>query len=310
MDINKAKGVIFGIAVGDALGASTEFLNLHQIKEIFGEQGIIDLPEHSLYTDDTQMSIAITEALIESGEEDIESIMESVKKYFIEWLRSPENNRAPGGTCINGVKNMEAWIHWSESGIKGSKGCGSAMRSAPIGFLYQNDPEKLRKVASASGLCTHNHPTADAACIGAAYLVKLALDGVKPDQMIPKLLDFTEEISEEFNEVILKIEQCIDWDDEEKALNFLGEGWTGEEAVALALYCFLRYPESYEKVVIRGANTNGDSDSIACIAGSISGAYLGVQAIPEAWISRIEKRDYLEDLATRLSSKKDKMKTG
>jgi len=86
-------------------------------------------------------------------------------------------------------------------------------------------------------------------------------------------------------------------------LNYLGEGWIGEEAVALALYCFLRYPDEYEKVVIRGANTNGDSDSIACIGGSISGAYLGVEAIPDNWIKRIEKSHYLEALATRLASK-------
>jgi len=88
----------------------------------------------------------------------------------------------------------------------------------------------------------------------------------------------------------------------------LQRGWVGEEAVALALYCFLRYPNDYSKTVIRAANTNGDSDSIACIAGSISGAYLGVQAIPEAWIERIEKADYLADLAERLSEKKMRLK--
>jgi len=72
--------------------------------------------------------------------------------------------------------------------------------------------------------------------------------------------------------------------------------------VALALYCFLHYPDSYEKTIIRGANTNGDSDSIACIAGAISGAYLGEDAIPEPWVKQIEKSAYLDDLAHRLSS--------
>lgn len=94
----------------------------------------------------------------------------------------------------------------------------------------------------------------------------------------------------------------MNWDNEEKALNYLGEGWVGEAAVALALYCFLRYPNNYKKTVIRGANTNGDSDSIACIAGAIGGAYLGIDAIPEEWIDRIEKSTYLADIASRLSS--------
>jgi len=53
---------------------------------------------------------------------------------------------------------------------------------------------------------------------------------------------------------------------------------------------------------MRAANTNGDSDSIASIAGSISGAYLGVNAIPEPWVERIEKSAYLDNLAYRLSS--------
>jgi ADP-ribosylglycohydrolase len=67
---------------------------------------------------------------------------------------------------------------------------------------------------------------------------------------------------------------------------------------------FLRYPDSYEGVVIRGANTNGDSDSVACIAGSISGAYLGIEAIPEEWVAGVEKSDYLADLAMRLAEKR------
>ena len=178
------------------------------------------------------------------------------------------------------------------------------MRTATIGYLYQKDPEKLREVAKASGTCTHRHPTADAAGIGAAYLVKLALDSISLDQMIPELLSFINGISEEFDEAILKVQECLKWEDEEKALNYLGEGWIGEEAVALSLYCFLRYPDSYEKVIIRGANTNGDSDSIACIGGSISGAYLGAEAIPDNWVKRIEKTDYLNDLAMRLTDKK------
>ena len=81
----------------------------------------------------------------------------------------------------------------------------------------------------------------------------------------------------------------------------------GEEAVVLALYCFLKYPDDYKKVVIRGANTNGDSDSIACIGGSISGAYLGIGAIPDQWVKEIEKSEYLNDLATRLAEKKESL---
>ena len=305
MDTDKAKGIIYGLAIGDALGYPTEFLSLPQIKEKYGSLGIQDLSKApALFSDDTQMSIAITEALIRVGDKNIETIMEAVKDEFVKWYHSPENNRAPGRTCLIGVENMERGQHWSKSGVARSKGCGSAMRAAPIGYLYQHNPEKLKEVAHASGICTHGHPTGDAACIGAAYLVKLALDGTSPDKMIHELLDFTSGISDEFDKAILKVKECLNWKDEEKALDHLGKGWIGEEAMALAMYCFLRYPNDYRKVVLRGANTNGDSDSVACIAGSISGASLGVKAIPQEWIETIEKTKYLDDLAERLSEKK------
>lgn len=307
MDTDKARGIIYGLAIGDALGYPTEFMSLSRIKEKYGPSGILDLPDLALFTDDTQMSIAISEALITAGGRDVESIMEAIKYEFIRWYHSPENNRAPGKACLSGVANLENGIHWSKSGIPNSKGCGSAMRVATIGYIYQNDPLKLKDVAHATGICTHGHPTGDAACIGAAYLVKLALDGIEISKMIPELLSFTSGISDEFKKAILKISKCLDWKDEEKALEYLGEGWIGEEAVALALYCFLRYTDNYRKVVIRAANTDGDSDSIACIAGSISGAYLGINAIPNEWAHQIEKSDYLDDLAMRVAKKKDSL---
>ncbi len=270
--------------------------------------GIRDLPSPALFSDDTQMSIAVAEALVKSDNQDIDSIMDSIRDEFAKWRNSPENNRAPGNTCLSGVSNMEKGVHWSESGISDSKGCGSAMRVAPIGYLYQHDPEKLKDVARASGICTHGHRTAVAASIGAAYLVKLALDGIPPENMISELLAFTTGISNEFNQAISKVDECLEYDDEEKALKALGEGWIGEEAVALALYCFLKYPGDYVQAVLRGANTIGDSDSIACIAGGISGARLEFDAIPRDWCARIEKVDYLDDLAARLAVKKDTLK--
>ena len=304
MDREKSRGIIFGLAIGDALGKPTEFISLTSIKAQYGEKGIRDLPEPALFTDDTQMSIAIAEGLIKAGEQDIDSIMEAVRETFIAWAHSPENTRAAGRTCLMGVQNLEQGVHWSRSGVASSKGCGSAMRAAPIGYLYQHAPEKLKAVGHATGICTHGHPTADAASIGAAYLVKLVLDGTPSKRIIPDLLSFTRGISEEWYNAIKNVDTCLTWDDEEYALAYLGEGWVGEEAVALALYCFLRYGDDYRATVLRGVNTNGDSDSIACIAGGLSGALGGIDAIPPAWIEKIEKRDYLDDLAIRLAEKK------
>jgi len=139
------------------------------------------------------MSIAIAEALVKAGEKDIESIMGAVKDEFIKWYHHPDTPiEAPGGTCLRGVENLEKGLHWKETGNPDKKACGSAMRAAPIGYFYQNDPDKLRTVAHATGTCTHGHPTGDAACIGAAYLAKLVLDGIPPEKMILEMLSFTE----------------------------------------------------------------------------------------------------------------------
>ncbi len=81
----------------------------------------------------------------------------------------------------------------------------------------------------------------------------------------------------------------------------LGDAWVGDEAVADALYCFLRTPGDYRTTVRTAANSNGDSDSIACIAGAFSGAFNGLDAIPEEWQRRVKNAAYLHDLAGRLA---------
>ena len=70
----------------------------------------------------------------------------------------------------------------------------------------------------------------------------------------------------------------------------------------MALYCFCKSPDDFLATIRRGANTQGDSDSIACIAGGISGAYLGIRALPPDWIARLEKSEYLADVAHRLAA--------
>jgi len=82
-NLNRAKGTVYGLAIGDALGRVNGFISLHHIKSSYGQDGITDLTEPTLFTDDTQMSIAIAEALIRAGEKDLEAIMQAVKDEFV-----------------------------------------------------------------------------------------------------------------------------------------------------------------------------------------------------------------------------------
>lgn len=302
--MREAEAVLFGLALGDALGWPAEFKQLAQIKSIYGEAGIQEPPDPALYTDDTQMTLALAEGLLDVGlDADIDVQMNAVGKQFVKWLHTAPS-RAPGGTCIAGVERFENGVAWRQSGVAHSKGCGSAMRVAAIGYLYQHETEKLVDVARASGIITHGHPAAVAASIAAAYLVKLALDGVHPDEYMRRVLEITDGISDEFDQAIYRAGQAH-FASEERALKHIGEGWVGEEAVALALWCVMKYPDDYVACVRRGANSDGDSDSIACIAGGISAARLGLDAIPTAWRQRCENRDYIIDLAGRMTAARE-----
>jgi len=297
-----AQAILFGLAVGDALGYPTEFLSPAQIRGRYGPEGIQEPPDPALYSDDTQMTLAVTEAVLDAGPAaELDVLMNAVGRHFRQWAHSSENNRAPGRTCMTGIARYEHGVHWSESGLVESKGCGSAMRVATLGYFYQHDPERLRQVAIATSQITHRHPTALAASVAAAYLVKLALDGAAPEMYIRQTLAFTEGISDELEYALLRVGHVLGWTNEEAALEHLGQGWTGEEAVALALYCLLRYPENYAACVRRAANTAGDSDSIACIAGGIMGARLGLSALPQQWMERCENRHHLINLAWRMA---------
>ncbi|MCU0499276.1 MAG: ADP-ribosylglycohydrolase family protein [Anaerolineae bacterium] len=301
--MSQPQAILIGLALGDAIGYPTEFIRLPQIKARYGQHGIQEPPDPALYSDDTQMTVALAKGILAAGvHAPIDSIMEAIGAQFITWSHSPENNRAPGNTCMAGVRNYENGLPWHESGLIHSKGCGSAMRTAPIGWFYREDDHRLKEIAIASSVITHRHPAAIAASVAAAYLVKLALSAVPVDQYIQRTLEFTDGISDEFHLALLKVGHVLGWGNEEAALDHLGEGWVGDEAVALALYCILRYPDDYLACVRRAANTNGDSDSIACIAGGIMGARLGLEAIPLAWRQRCEHHDSLLALGMRMSN--------
>ena len=297
-------GMIYGLALGDALGAPVEFWELKGIRERYGPNGIQELPTPALFTDDTQMTLAVAEALIQAGRQDLAAIMAAISQEFVAWLHSPENDRSPGGSCLYGARQLEAGVPWWKSGKPNTKGCGAAMRVAPIGFLYQHDLPKLRQVAAASALATHHHPIAQVGAVAAAFLVKLALDRLPPEEMLPALELETHGQMQEFDQALDRLEEALEMTSPDAALAHIGEGWVVEEAVMMALYCFRQSPDDFLATIRRGANTQGDSDSIACIAGGISGAYLGIRGLPPDWVQRLEKSSYLEDVARRLEAAK------
>jgi ADP-ribosylglycohydrolase len=311
---NRFIGCLEGLAIGDALGFPVEFMNLWEIKRIFGPQGVtgFDSIEKCLgkkfpypdgsYSDDTQMALATARGLLNSKSTELDDIMPSIVQEYIEWQDSPENDRAPGTTCTAGIENLKKGVHWKESGIPGGKGCGAAMRTAPIGLYFLQDLEKAISVAYHAGGCTHGAHGAIEAGIAAAIAVNLAANSgvhsMKHMEIYEQTLGYLS--NQPLIQKLRQVEQVLPLSNHEEALDLLGEGWIGTEAIALAFYCFLKNPTDYPKTVLMGANTNGDSDSIACIAGAISGAYNGAKSIPAEWLDRLENRKMIRQTAIAL----------
>ncbi len=298
------EGTMLGLAIGDALGWPVEFTSLDDIRIEYGPDGITDLeptPGHpaGTFTDDTQMSLAIARAILSKGREPEGVFFGEVAREFVAWSRSPENDRAPGNTCMAACRELARDPDWSAPGHNNSKGCGTAMRTAPIGLAWHGDEDCIVRLAAETSTLTHGHPAATAGGVATALLVNWALDGVEPEEMLQRLVGHTRPISEEF---VAKVEQVPTVLDRkpESAYAVLGGAWVADEAIACALYAFWRSPRDYRRTVTTAVNMNGDSDSVGCIAGAISGAFNGVEAIPDEWRATVEQADQLGEVACGL----------
>jgi ADP-ribosylglycohydrolase len=327
---DRFQGCLLGLAIGDALGYPVEFLSLPEIRKRYGPDGIQDLTGNpALHSDDTQTSMAVARALVDAGQDGVENWMEALVREFLIWLRSPENDRAPGNTTIKGCQNLEAGISWNESGLVESKSCGAIMRVAPIGLYYRSDPSELRLAAWASAIATHAHPTALVCAEVTAFCVSWAVGRVDPSEYWERIKALQRDSLQSWDPVLgtswrragySRPEDylAVGWaqllaelekmplalaKDPADVCEILGGGWGSDEALACALACVLESPKDYLTAVRRGANTGGDSDSIACIAGAISGAYLGHNAIPKDWRRHIENRPTLIELSRQLYQK-------
>jgi ADP-ribosylglycohydrolase len=297
----KLRGYLFGAACADALGRPVEHLGFEQIKKEYGEKGILEVPPDSPWTDDTQLMLVIARGLLRGAELEVPELMEKMAEEFVLWLDEPD--LGAGATSRGAALKLKAGFRWCKASIR-SKTCGSLMRVGIIGFVYQNNPEKLIDVALFSGRITHSHPVSDAASIAGAYAVKLALGGVEPKEMFEPLLKVTSGISQQFSNALKNsYEVAFSEIGDEEALKKLGQGWYADETFAMAYFCILRYPDDYKKAVQTAVNITGDSDSVGSVAGGILGARLGIDAIPPAWIGSLKEKEKLEEMVEPLLKK-------
>src|SRR5262249_27534596 len=100
------------------------------------------------YSDDTQMTVAVAEAILAvAADAPLDALMDEMGRRFVAWSTSPDNDRSPGQTCMTGSQALAKGVPWRDAGVRDSKGCGSAMRVAPIGLALWKDRARLLATA-------------------------------------------------------------------------------------------------------------------------------------------------------------------
>jgi ADP-ribosylglycohydrolase len=308
----KALGVLLGGAIGDAFGYEVEFDPISRIRTRFGSSGITEPVFHGgklVVSDDTQMTLFTLEGLVQAlGEEgfSVPSCVDLIRLAYLDWLGTqrggangkgwlaaqPEMHarRAPGNTCMSalGAGGKGSINH----PLNNSKGCGGVMRVAPIGLLSKGlKPEQTFQLAAEAAACTHGHPSGYLSAGAMAAMVRFLAEGADlrsaADQSLAMLRSHArhEETEDSIGKALALAGQPCG--DQASAVETLGGGWVGEEALAIGLYAALSAGSFVEAIRI-ATNHSGDSDSTASIAGQLWGAMNGLDGIPHVWVSSLD----------------------
>ncbi|MFF5145594.1 ADP-ribosylglycohydrolase family protein [Streptomyces sp. NPDC013157] len=327
-DKRAATGSLIGLALGDALGFPTEFNDVPSILAKSGPWREMALPSPAVVSDDTQMTLAVGHAMRTAMDRGVlapEHLERPLRDEFVAWYESPDNNRAPGNTCLRACALLKDEDRaWQDASQIDSKGCGANMRVAPLGLAPGLSDEQRAGAAQLQAALTHGHPTALAASDLTARAVHLLAQGAEPDGLVGQLRSYAHEnrtryhhtwlgdlwtrsqdaTPEEFTargwdeclEILDRLQEAVRTaSPEADPCLATGAGWIAEEALATGLLCFLLFPGEPLLALRRAACSSGDSDSIACLTGAFAGASQGADAWPTQWADRIE---YGGDLLT------------
>jgi len=315
VEIERFEGCIVGHAVGDALGAPVEFMTRKEILAAHGPEGVTDFvpwttaahkfPRGS-YTDDTQMMLAtafgMLDALEISRSGGFEDVPAAVYARYREWLATqsePGYARRPGSTCIDALTSGVAGCVYDA--INDRKGSGGIMRVAPAGLVER--PVRAFETAAEIAALTHGHPTGYLSAGFYADVISRVVRGADISTAVAE----TREILlgyDDYDETLEAVDRAVELYMSDvhpvEAVQLIGEGWIAEEALGIALMCSMSYPSDWRRATLASVNITGDSDTTGALTGGLSGAALGVDAIPAGWVDDVEDSGLLLDVAARL----------
>lgn len=314
MDIKERfLGCLIGVAAGDALGFPVERLTVEQIHQIYG--GDIQYYDYNfcvydqknkvaIISDDTQMTLLnafggrpeIAKLIWYNLINNIDESDYMKSPDYCEERQNPlysqtfiQHRRGPGQSTMLALKNNLP---------VNSKGCGAVMRISPYAFrgTWIQDTSNVAKKEAQS---IHAH------YLGwkpAVVLVRILFRIIEDKLSLREICELSVneiDIKENADAIYLKelLNKAIEYsktiENDKIAIKLLGQGFTGDEALAIAIYCALKYQNDFSEALRAAVNHNGDSDSTGSIVGAILGTLIGYTAIPNEWKDRLEPHDFI-----------------
>lgn len=266
---DRALGAYLGLACGDALGATVEFMTHREIQAQLGIHrdltggGWLRLKPGQI-TDDTEMSLFLGQAIIESKGWNLTAVADA----FVAWLKSKPVD--VGATCRRGIRRymLQGTIHGPESDTDG--GNGAAMRNLPVVLFTLGDDDLLVRYTLQQSHITHHHALADAGTLALGRMAQALMlgRGVKGCRPIA-------------NQLL------------EEHRQFKFDPYPGRasgyivDTVQTVLYHFF-YTDSFESCVVETVNRGEDADTTGALAGMLAGALYGASAIPKRWLDKLD----------------------
>jgi len=303
---DKFKGAILGCFLGDAFGSGFE--GMHPDRAGF-HMSILSKKFPRQYTDDTDMTLALAESIIQSGKIDPEDIAKQFSLYC-------DLTRGYAIGTIKAVQALRAGMKWHQVARivfeKGSFGNGAAMRVSPVGLFYHHDLESLQEAAIKQANITHIHPLGQWGAVMQACSVGLAVaqnpkEPFRKEEGIVHLREILWRGPIEYMRALNKIEEMVAQGKKLQArevVQSLGNGVEAHFSVPSACYIAVTYSPDFCDAIRAAISLGGDTDTIAGMVGAIVGAHVGEKGLPIEWIEQLEDgprgRSFARSLADRL----------
>lgn len=291
--LNRARGSLLGLACGDAIGTTVEFMprgSFPALTDMIGG-GPFNL-EAGQWTDDTSTALCLASSLVENGFD----LNDQMRRYVL-WRE--EGYMSSTGDCFDiGNTVQDALDAYKRTGnaIAGSSdpdtaGNGSIMRVAPIPIHYLNTPDLALQLSEEQSKTTHEAPECLMACRLLGEVLIRALQGKSKDDVLAP--------SQQVLNLSPGLRSIADCDYKTKTMSDIrGTGYVVESLEA-ALWCFYK-TDSFKDCVLLAANLGDDADTTAAISGQISGSFYGETGIPAQWLEKLTMVDEIGELAEQL----------